>query len=284
MSLIRASLVAAALLVLGAPAWAGGNMRSSGEGMVYTSLKLDYGDRLFDKQGHVQSGSGCGTGVSNSWYGEYGASYYHTVFASTALDLNPCSSGKSTALGDTEVGIRGRVDEFSDRLIWETTLILPTANAVGRSGRTHSKVGVEFALHFDPRPDRYDLSIPRRPFDARWNFAGGVRLWADQTPAEGWLEAAWGRSLTLPDWRAGNGAWYLSARLRAAHSLWHTVRSDRAAIDPLDAYYLVTMSVSLSKQLSQVDSISVGVHHDLLGKNHSQSTGISIGYGHDFRN
>ncbi len=257
---------------------AGGYMRSGGQMHLDVGLKLDYGDRFFDKQGHLTSGN-CGSAVSVPLYADYGWSYYTTVFANTSLSYRDCpGSQRAYDLGDTEVGLKRRVDPFSNTLVWHAIAILPTSNIGAVRGSSSRSAGLDLGLHWQPRHDPYDLNHERDPYGGSWGFGAGLRTWAEHLPHELWAYAGYGRAISLPDWRLGKGGWSFYGALRYRQSIGQS-HVTGGAVDSHDDFRVLGADLSLSHRLGKNESLRLTLSRDLAGENRYVSNSIGIHYG-----
>jgi len=97
------------------------------EGDSYFSARLDYtrSEKYWDQNSQLID-QGCDSlSKINTYYGDYGYSYYYTLFGKFSyLDLS-CGDDQESGLGDIELGIRGRFNVFRNGRAWEVTLIAP---------------------------------------------------------------------------------------------------------------------------------------------------------------
>lgn len=270
-----------ALLACGSVVQAGGYMRSGGETYLSVGLKMDLGDRFFDKSGKRRSGD-CDSGFSVPVYVDHGLSYYTNVFASSALRYKECPGESSSSIGDTLVGLRRRVDPLANDWVWEAALILPTSRIGATQASDAAEWGVDLGLHSRPRPDPYRLDLNKDPLASQWDFGTGLRAWAGHLPLEWWANVAYSRALSETNWMLGQRGWYFSGSLDWHQSIART-HDTEAAVDVHDRYHLLGLTLGLSYPLAKFESFRISLHRSLLGENRDDASGISLGYGKTFR-
>lgn len=272
------ALLGLALLAASDASDAGGYMRSGEEAELALTLKMDFGDRLFDKSG-TRRGGGCSAGVSASFYGEYGLSYYTTLFANASLRHKDCAGRAAFSPGDTEIGLRRRVDPLRNDWVWEASLIIPTSRLGDPQPSDAQSYGLDLGLHWRPRPDPYDLSRERDDLEATWDLGAGVRAWSRHLPSEAWAYAAYRRPLRVPDFRQNLPGLAFVAELdgRASLARAHATRSD--AVDVHDRFRLLGLDLGLSYKPSPFEILRATLRADLAGSNRADSSGIYLTYG-----
>jgi len=256
---------------------AGSHMRSGGEGFVSIGLSTDVGDnRIFDKSGNAITGS-CNPGQSLNAYGEYGWSYYTTVFASGSLRHEDCARGEQWGLQDGEIGVARRIDPFRNTWVWEASLLLPSS-LLGNQSSSHDAIGVAAGLHYHPRANPYDLTNEINPLQPKWDFGADIKGWFDDTPLEGSVYAQYTLPLQATDWNLGRGGWSASARLEYSQSLGSTHATTPYAVDSHDAFRQLEASLSLRHAISPNEGLSIGLQTTLAGKNTDGTSSIGISY------
>jgi hypothetical protein len=264
-----------------APAWAGGYMQSGGFGYASIGVNADLDGGNWEKDGsHVSSS--CGAEQSVSAYGEYGLSYYRTVFASTSITHRGCPGETPWGLGDTRVGLRGRVDPLSNAKVWEAALILPTSRVGGGTVSDTDSLGASLWLHYNPRPNPYDLNLERDPYSPGWGSGIGVVAWQRHLPHElhGYVGYTFVFSSLVPE--SGRAPLRLTTDLEMQGSFARTHETRLRAVDAHDDYYLATLNFKLSYPLARRESLLFSLGVDLAGQNHKDSTGIGVSYGFAF--
>lgn len=264
------------LLVIPLVAQAGSHMRSGGEAFVSTGLSMDLGDRLFDKQEKRISGS-CDPGQSLSLYGEYGRSYYTTLFASAALRHQICGSDEKWGLEGGKIGLTRRVHPLSNALVWEAALLLPSQR-FGNQSASRNAMGLEVGLHYHPRPNPYDLTLPIDPLEPYWDFGASIKSHFDGLPGELQTYGQYTLPLRKNLWNQGQGGWVASTRLGFSHSLWGAQASTPSPVDSRDTFWRLDIDASLKYALTPEKSLRIGLSHSLAGKNTSESSTISLSY------
>lgn len=268
---------------LGLPV-AASDMRSERENDLTLGLKLDYGERFWNRQGDSISRD-CSNALILPVRYERGLSYYRTLVVKGGVKHQTCG-GSATRLEDIEIGMRGRVDPLSNRYIWEAALQLPASRWTGGDlDRETGSLGVVLGIHVDDRPDPYESFFdPETHTEGRVGYGGGIKLWAEHVPGQAWAYFSWSKLLRNADWRRNIGGWWIYARLEAKHSLLreHRTRAD-GALDPHDRYWQVSASAHLSTQIKPWQVLTLGISKDLAGRNVSDGSGIAVYYSWNWR-
>lgn len=263
------------VLALPVTGQAGSSMRSAGEGFASFGLATDLGNRIFDKQSERVSGN-CDPGQAANFYGEYGWSYHTTIFAGGTLRHQNCNSDQWGAEGG-QIGIARRIDPFSNALVWETKLLLPSQR-LGNASSAHDMFGLESGIHYHPRPDAYNLDSPIDPLDANWDFGLGVRAWFSHLPQELRAYAQYTLPLRETNWNLGQRGWTSSFRLDYSRSLATTHSTTPFAIDSHDKFWRLDGGVSFRHVLSKFSALSIGFSTSLAGQNASDVSAIKVQY------
>lgn len=268
--------------VLGAlPVLAGGYMQSGGAGYASVGVNADLAGDNWEKDGrHVASS--CGAEQSISAYGEYGWSYYRTIFAATSITHKGCPNESAWGLGDTRVGVRGRVDPFSNARVWEAALILPTSRLGGGRRSDSDSLGASLMLHYNPRPNPYDLDLDREPYSSGWGSGIGVVAWQRHLPHEWHAYVGYTHTFSALVPEGGRAPVRLSTDLELQGSLARSHETRPRAVDVHDDYYLATLNFRLGYPLAPRKALHFSLAVDLLGKNHKDTTGIGVSYGWAF--
>ena len=255
---------------------AGSHMRSGGEAFGSLGLSMDLGDRIFDKQGNTFSGS-CNPGQSLNAYGEYGWSYYTTVFASGSLRHQNCASGEKFGLDGGQVGITRRIDPLRNTWVWEAALLLPSQR-FGNQSSSHNSVGVTAGVHYHPRANPYDLTHAIDPLHPTWDFGADIKAWFDGSPQEGSVYLQYTLPLQTTDWNLGIGGWSATAGLQYSQSLGSTHATTPNAVDNQDAFRRLDASLSLRHPIGKYEKLNIGLQTSLAGKNTDDTSAITISY------
>lgn len=282
MSAMKSVACAALVLAMALPA-AAGSMRSEGENELNVGLKLDYGEHFFNREAQ-RVGAGCAGSLSLPVSYERGLSYYRTFFAKGGVKTERCAG--TTRLEDVELGLRGRVDPLSDALVWEASVLLPASRwSGGRLDRDSGSLGVNAGLHVDNLPDPYASFLdPETHRQIRFGYGAGLRAWTAHVPAQAWAYLAWSRRFGEANWQRNIGSWWLYARLDAKHSIGreHRTRADDG-LDPHARYWNLSASVYFSRQIKPWQVLTIGLRHDLAGRNVADGSGLSVHYSWNWR-
>ena len=150
---LRRGLPACALLVcagLPASVEASAWMRSEGELQLSMSLSLSTAEDRWDRDRRLVEADCTTRRRALDVQGEYGYSYYYTVFADAGLTNKECGGepGES-GLSDLTLGIRGRIDPFRNGRSWEIALKPPVSGDDSDTARPgNGEFGLEFGGHF----------------------------------------------------------------------------------------------------------------------------------------
>jgi hypothetical protein len=255
---------------------AGSHMRSGGEGFASLSLSMDLGDRIFDKSGNVTSGN-CSPGQSVNAYGEYGWSYYTTVFASGSLRHQSCPGGEKWGMEGGQIGVTRRIDPLRNTWVWEAALLLPSQR-FGNQSTSHNSVGVTAGLHYHPRANPYDLTREIDPLHLNWDFGADIKSWFDGSPLEGSVYVQYSLPLQATNWNLGISGWSASMGLQYSQSLGSTRVTTPNAVDNQDAFRRLDASLSLRHDIGKYERLGIGLQTSLVGKNTDDTSSIKISY------
>lgn len=264
------------ILAMPLAASAGGHMRSGGESFVSLGLSMDLGDRIFDKSGNTLSSS-CSPGQSFSAYGEYGWSYYTTLFASGSLRHQSCASDAKWGAESGEIGLARRLDEFRNTWVWETALLLPSRR-IGNQSDSRDALGVTAGLHYHPRPNPYDLTNEINPLRPKWDFGASIKGWFDSSPREGSVYTQYTLPLQATSWNLGIWGWSAKAGLEYSQSLGGTRSATPNAVDDQDAFRRLDASLSLQHAIGKHEKLGIALQTSLTGKNTDDTSAIRISY------
>lgn len=255
---------------------AGGHMRSGGESFTSLGLNMDLGDRIFDKRGDVISSS-CSPGQSLSAYGEYGWSYYTTLFASGSLRHQNCASGEKWGVESGKIGVARRIDPLRNTWVWEAAVLLPSQRT-GNQTASRNALGVVAGLHYHPRTNPYDLTHAIDPLHPTWDFGADIKGWFDGSPREGSVYAKYTLPLQATDWNQGMGGWTATVGLEYSQSLGGTRSTTPDAVDNQDTFRRLDASLSLQHAIGKYENLSLGLQTSLAGKNTDDTSAIKISY------
>ena len=255
---------------------AGSFMRSGGETFASLDLSMDLGDRIFDKNGEARSGS-CSPGQSLNAYGEYGWSYYTTVFASGSLRHQNCASGEKWGVESGKIGVARRLDPLRNTWVWEAAILLPSQRT-GNQTASRNGLGVVAGLHYHPRANPYDLTHAIDPLHPTWDFGANIKGWFDGSPQEGAVYAQYTLPLQATDWNLGVGGWSLTTGLQYSQTLGRTRATTPYAVDNQDAFKRLDVSLSLRHALGRNEALSLGLQTSLAGENTDDTSSIRISY------
>ena len=255
---------------------AGSHMRSGGEAFASFGLSMDLGDRIFDKGGNTVSSS-CSPGQSLNAYGEYGWSYYTTVFVNGSLRHQNCNSGEKWGLEGGQIGLARRIDPLRNTWVWEAALLLPSQR-FGNQSSSHNAVGVTAGIHYHPRANPYDLTHEIDPLHPNWDFGADIKSWFDGSPHEGSVYVQYSLPLQATNWNLGIGGWSASMGLQYSQSLGSTRATTPNAVDSQDAFRRLDASLALRHPIGKNEKLSIGLQTSLAGKNADDSSSIKISY------
>lgn len=251
-------------------AWAGGWMRAEGELRLAMSLSLSTAEERWDKDRRLRDAACTKRRGAVGVQGEYGYSYYYTVFADASVSHKECA-GESDASGlsDLSIGVRGRLDPFRNGRTWEVSLKLPVSGGTDDPDRSgNGEFGLQAGVHFRVRPDPYAVSDERRQ-DGGWSWGTGVRLWTGGLPPQGWGYAEWQPEAALAGWRTG-------ARLYGLRSFGGDGAGSSRRSRGND-YDRLTASLGASRKLDADRTVSVELAHDLWGRNADRESQLRLG-------
>ena len=275
---LRRGLPACALLVCaGLPASAGASawMRSEGELQLSMSLSLSTAEERWDKDRRLISADCTTHRQGVDVHGEYGYSYYYTVFADAGVSNKECSGEQRVSgLSDLTVGVRGRIDPFRNGRSWEVSLKLPVSGDTNDPARPgNGEFGLNLGVHFRLSPDPYvnPVLVSR---DAIWSWGAGLRLWTGGLAHQGWAYVGWGRDI-------GDSLWNVSARLDGVRSFGESGTSGRSFRS--NDYDKLTATLGLRRQLTRDASVSIDLAHDLWGRKSGRQNTLRLGVSRQWR-
>lgn len=258
-------------------------MREEGEVAASVGLSVSDSGNFFDRSGTLRRNT-CGGALSMPLYGEYGASYYRTYYASTSLTSYNCggAAGHVSGFTDFELGMRGRMDMVRSDHTWELALIIPSyVNPTPGNVRQEKNFGIKLGINSNDRLDPYQSFISGViPSDNVFSYGAGVKLWAGHIPDELFGYLGWGHTITKPDWNNEIGGWHFSARLdgKTSFSKEHTLLPGNIQVDPHDKFSLISGQLGLAHNLTQTSSVHFSVHQGLWGKNIGSPSSLNVSY------
>jgi hypothetical protein len=276
-------LAALALVMLPVFACQASWMRQEGEVAASIGTTLADNGNFFDRNGHERR-SACSSGQSLPLYGEYGLSYYNTLYVNTSLAAYNCGGGQQSGFTDFELGTRGRFDLFRNDKTWELAAIIPSAVDPLGAARTPKNFGIKLGIHSSDRVDPYQsFNSGSDPLAARdtFSYGAGLKLWAGHIPDELFGYLGWGHNLSNSDFnKTGTGGWYFSARLDGSTSIdkEHTVTPGIAQVDTHDKWSLLSGQLGLSHSLTPFSTMHLSLHKGLVGTNRGSPSNISVSY------
>lgn len=241
------------------------------EGEYYYSGGLNYstGDRSWDSSSHLKNSSCRSKKLSSNQHLEYGYSYYHTLIASTEIIDKDCGDNDYSGFGDLRLGIRGRLDMFSNGKTWELTAIIPTGySKKNRSRPGNGEVGIEGGLAYLSRGEERD-------FAPRWDFLTGasLRYWFNG-PADQFLTYA---TVRRHIGKSGRISFGISADISFQNE--DDVKNNSFADETqLSDYDKVQVKISWANKLNDDWRYKVGASHVVWGRNsgHDLKVGITF--------
>lgn len=243
-------------------------LRSEGEKYYWAGINYSTGDQRWDNDSDLED-AGC---RNNDWYThqkiEYGYSYYHTLVAGIDAASVHCGGDDLTGVGDLTLGIRGRLDKYSNGKSWEITAIIPTGydrNDPSRLG--NGRLGIEGGLAWLSSSGEAESSSPWY-----WGGGGAVRLWRGP-PADQFLGY-----LTVHRRLTASGG--IGLRVNADISLRNespekTKFENRTRLTDFDK---INAKFSWSSRITPYWSYQTTVGHVLWGRNarHNLTIGFNI--------
>lgn len=256
-------------------------MQSGDWSYVSTGVQVDVDSGKFDKSG-TRVARDCDNEFALPVYAEHGLSYYYTVFASAAVTHKRCPGDQAWGLADTRVGIRGRVNPFSNNLVWEASATLPTSRLTAARRSDTDSLGATLMLHWNPRPDPYDFDLDRDPHSSGWGAGIGVTAWQRHLPHELQAYVGYTQALTASQNFGLSAPPRLNIELEHKRSIAraHATRPD--AVDSHDDFRILTLGASLTFRVRRDESLRVSISSDLSGMNHDYASTIGVGYGWTF--
>lgn len=279
----RKIIVVLALVVLPTLTCQASWMRQEGEAAATVGVTVGDTGSFFDRSGTRRRNT-CGTGFSVPLYGEYGASYYRTYYASTSLSTYGCggAAGQVSGFTDFELGMRGRMDMVRSDHTWELAAIIPSyVNPTAGNVRQQKNFGIKLGINSNDRVDPYQSFLTgETQSDNIFSYGAGAKLWAGHIPDELFGYLGWGHALSPSNWTSEIGGWYLSARLdgKTSFSKEHTVIPGNIQVDPHDKFSLLSGQVGLTHHLTKLSTVHFSLHQGLWGKNIGSPSSLNVSY------
>lgn len=190
--------LSASMLLAGGAAFASASMLQEGESVVGIDLSYSASNQQWDANRNLISSVCKARNSKATLTYEHGYSYFHTIFANVAVAHKKCgetnlgvqvpgfpptrlASGSATGLGDAEIGVRTRFNNFRNNASWEAFLVVPLGYDTASPSRLGSgslglglgviwssydkvfgskswgwKVGSRFIYTFSGRPNRWN--------------------------------------------------------------------------------------------------------------------------------
>lgn len=267
-------------------------MRQEGEVSAMAGFSMSDGGSFFDRAGS-QKRDNCGTTATIPLLAEYGASYYRTYFASSSYSTYSCGGGQVYGFNDFDVGMRGRLNVFTNDQTWEVAAIIPAFPSPNGAANHPKHLGVRIGLNSSNRIDTYQsFSAGEMAGPNAFSYGMGIRTWTGHIPHELSAYLGWGHVMTDSVWAADTGGWNFSARLDMLQSFGkeHNAKPGpgvfpvTGVLDRHDKFSLLSGSVAVWHNLSPLSGIQLSVSNGLWGRNISNPLGLHVSYSKTWRN
>ncbi len=266
-TLFSVALLTCATIAQAASPW----MRSEAEGYYWAGLNYSTGEQRWDNSSDLKD-----TDCRNSdWYMhhkvEYGYSYYYTLIAGLSASSANCGDDSLTEMGDLTLGIRGRLDKYSNGKSWEITTIIPTGYDRNNSSRPgNGRFAIEGGVAWLFRKGEASTSL--------WSWQGGasIRLWQGP-PADQFLSYLSVHRRIATVGRVGvriNGDF--SFRNESPEKIKFENRTRLTDFDKLK------VAVSWSNHINRRWSYQTSIGHVLWGRNVTNSLIVGVNISHNW--
>jgi hypothetical protein len=149
---LRLAILAGTLALAAAgSAHAGSSLRSESQVFYNGTLGYNWATQYWDEGGESHDIDCRSEYRAFSHYGEYGYSYYHTLFGQAGLAESGCGDDGQSGLSDVKLGLRGRVNRYLNDRAWELELTVPTHE--GELGSSVSCGAFELAGNLERQHD-----------------------------------------------------------------------------------------------------------------------------------
>lgn len=259
-----------------AVAQAGAWMRSEGELQLGMNLSLSTANDSWDKERRLVD-TGCTTHRQYAdVHGEYGYSYYHTIFADAGISNKECSGQtRVSGLSDISMGLRGRLDVFRNGRTWEVSLRLPVSGNTADPARPgNGEFGLNAGVHFRLAPDPYENPALMLQ-NGIWSWGTGMRLWTGGLAHNWWGYLDWRRDI-------GDGLWSISPRLDGVLSFGEGGAPAAQNFRSND-YDKLAATIDLKREINRDYSISIAFVRNLWGKNTDRESMLRLGMSRQWR-
>ncbi len=248
-------------------------MRSEGDRYYWAGTSYSTGDQFWDGESDLQDAD-C---RNNDWKTfhkfEYGYSYYSTLVAGLSAGSVRCGDDELTGVGDLTLGIRGRLDIYSNGKSWEITAIIPTGydrNNPSRLG--NGRFGIEGGVAWSSRERGRSMLSP-------WSWEGStsIRLWQGP-PADQFLSSfSVRRRITAVSGISVRISSDISFRNESPEKVKFENRTRLTDFDKIRA------AISWSSRINTRWSYQTSMGHVLWGRNATNNLTVGLNISYDWR-
>lgn len=244
---------------------AGGWMRSEGEHRYSSRIQYSTSDRSWDRNRISRVSSCVSKRSSISHKYEYGHTYYHTYFSKLSMSTATCGNDRVSGIGDLTLGVRGRLDLYTNGNSWEASVIIPTGYDRNRRNRLgYGVLGLDLSLHFRKKLTTQSIL----------SYSVGLLGWAGPPSSQFYTRISWKYKQ--------NKLWSYTSSLSGTFSFNDGEARDTNSLnrDFENNYEVLSGQVSIKYNLTKRINVFGGIYKNLWGRNVSQRSGVylSLGY------
>ncbi|MCF6235759.1 MAG: hypothetical protein L3J70_05200 [Gammaproteobacteria bacterium] len=247
-------------------------MRSETEKYYWAGISYSTGDQRWDDNSDLKKAGCRNSDLYMHHKFEYGYSYYHTLIAGLSVASANCGDDNLTGVGDLTLGIRGRLDKYTNGKSWEITMIIPTGYERDNSSRLgNGRFGIEGGVAWLFRSKNRGVPSP-----LSWQGGTSIRLWQGP-PADQFLSY-------LSVQRQITTVGKIGLRISGDFSFQNespekTKFENRTRLTDFDK---VRAAISWSSRINARWSYQTSVGHVLWGRNVTNNLTIGVNISHDW--
>lgn len=250
----------ALLLTLPASAFASNWMRSEDELYFTAGLDYDSANARWNRDGDLTDMSCTATNWTHNQSYEYGWSYYRTFFGTLEYMDRRCGDVTDSGLGNLTIGMRGRLNLYRNGRTWETALIIP------------SQVTSLYGARLGVFGSFGDIHKVRSKAATNFELGANLYLWEGKAPEQlgSYIKFNIAPSSESRLFTALEGNYALVDRDKVYDTTINQVENY--------GYDRLSLRIGYSQKVSLYWRMSIEATSVLMGRNVSDSNGISVSF------